>query len=223
MSYHEVNFIEMRVIGCLMEKEITTPDQYPLSLNALVNACNQKSNREPVTQLSELDVQDALDALVTRGLVTEINASHSRVSKYQHRFCNTEFSDLQLSPPETAIICLMFVRGAQTPGELRSRSGRLHTFQSRDEVELALQSLQTKRGGPYVCQLAKEPGKREQRYQECFCSESEYPLSGDVAGSIASSKNDENTLQLEARIVELEVQIQELNEYIQQLENASGL
>ncbi|WP_421855420.1 YceH family protein [Marinomonas sp.] len=223
MSYHEVNFIEMRVIGCLMEKEITTPDQYPLSLNALVNACNQKSNREPVTQLSELEVQDAVDALVARGLVTEINASHSRVSKYQHRFCNTEFSDLQLSPAETAIICLMFVRGAQTPGELRSRSGRLHSFQSRDEVELALQSLQTKTGGPYVCQLPREPGKREQRYQECFCSETERPLNTDSGSAVTSNKNDEYTQQLEARVLELEAQVQELNEYIQQLENASGL
>ena len=222
MSYHEVNFIEMRVIGCLMEKEITTPDQYPLSLNALVNACNQKSNREPVTQLSELDVQDALDALVARGLVTEINASHSRVSKYQHRFCNTEFSDLQLSPAETAIICLMFVRGAQTPGEIRSRSGRLHTFQSRDEVEQALRTLQTKTGGPYVCQLPREPGKREQRYQECFCSESERPTQ-EIVESITAVKNDEYTQQLEAKVLELEARVQELNEYIQQLENASGL
>lgn len=223
MSYHEVNFIEMRVIGCLMEKEITTPDQYPLSLNALVNACNQKSNREPVTQLSEMEVQDALDALLARGLVTELNASHSRVSKYQHRFCNTEFSDLQLSSAETAIICLMFVRGAQTPGELRSRSGRLHSFQSRDEVELALQSLQAKTGGPYVCQLPREPGKREQRYQECFCSESERPANTDSGSTTVSNKNDEYTQQLEARVLELEKQVLELNEYIQQLENASGL
>ncbi|WP_321160299.1 MULTISPECIES: DUF480 domain-containing protein [Marinomonas] len=116
MRYHEVNFIEMRVIGCLLEKEITTPDQYPLSLNALVNACNQKSNREPVTQLSESVVQDAVNALVDRGLVTEMTGSHSRVSKYQHRFCNTEFSDLQLSSAETAIICLLFLRGAPDTG-----------------------------------------------------------------------------------------------------------
>ena len=218
MSYHEVNFIEMRVIGCLMEKEVTTPDQYPLSLNALVNACNQKSNREPVTQLSEMEVQDALDALVSRGLVTEINASHSRVSKYQHRFCNTEFSDLQFSPAETAIICLMFVRGAQTPGELRSRSGRLHSFQSRDEVETALQSLQTKTGGPFVRQLPKEPGKREQRYQECFCVDFERPTV-----TLSSDIGDEYTQQLEDKVKELEAQVEKLNQRIHELENASGL
>ncbi|MCW8357270.1 MULTISPECIES: YceH family protein [Marinomonas] len=222
MSYHEVNFIEMRIIGCLMEKEITTPDQYPLSVNALVNACNQKSNRDPVTQLSELDVQDALDALVSRGLVTEINASNSRVSKYQHRFCNTEFSDLQLTPAETAIVCLMFVRGAQTPGEFRSRSGRLHTFQSREEVESALLSLQNKTGGPYVCQLPKEPGKREQRYQECFCTDSERPTNTSAEPS-SSANDDEYTQQLEAKVLELEARIVTLNERIQELENASGL
>ncbi|NLQ16473.1 DUF480 domain-containing protein [Marinomonas sp. M1K-6] len=223
MSYHEVNFIEMRIIGCLMEKEVTTPDQYPLSLNALVNACNQKSNREPVTQLSEIEIQDATEALLTRGLVTEITASHSRVSKYQHRFCNTEFSDLQLSPAETAIVTLLFLRGAQTPGELRSRSGRLHSFQSLDEVTAALQSLQTKTGGPYVCQLSREPGKREQRYQECFCSESERPLKGDSAAALVVDKRDEYIQQLKAQIAQLESDVERLNERIQELENADGL
>jgi hypothetical protein len=220
MIYHQVSFIEMRVIGCLLEKEVTTPDQYPLSLNALVNACNQKSNREPVTQLSESAVQDAVNALVDRGLVTEITGSHSRVSKYQHRFCNTEFSDLQFSPAQTAIVTLLFLRGAQTPGELRSRSGRLHNFQSLEEVTSALQSLQTQTGGPYVCSLPREPGKREQRYQECFCSESERPLQGDAS---LTDKSDDHTERLKARIVELETQVETLNARIQELENASGL
>jgi len=161
---------------------------------------------------------DALDALVSRGLVTEINGSHSRVSKYQHRFCNTEFSDLQFSPAETAIICLMFVRGAQTPGELRSRSGRLHSFQSRDEVETALQSLQTKTGGPFVRQLPKEQGKREQRYQECFCLDSERPVV-----TLSSDTSDEYTQQLEDKVKELEAQVEKLNQRIHELENASGL
>ncbi|TYL47185.1 YceH family protein [Marinomonas sp. IMCC 4694] len=223
MSYHQVSFIEMRIIGCLMEKEVTTPDQYPLSVNALLNACNQKSNRDPVTQLTELDVQDALDALVSRGLVTEINASSSRVSKYQHRFCNTEFSDLQWSPAETAVVCLLFVRGAQTPGELRSRSGRLHNFASREEVEAALLSLQSKTGGPYVCPLPKEPGKREQRYQECFCSDSERPDVTTASSASATVATEEYTQQLEAKVQALEAHIQTLNARIQALENAHGL
>lgn len=222
MSYHQINGIEMRVIGCLMEKEITTPDYYPLSLNALVNACNQKSNRDPVTQLTEQEVQDAVDALESRGLVTEISGSHSRVSKYQHRFCNTEFSDLQLSPAETAVVCLLFVRGAQTPGELRSRSGRLHSFKSREEVEAALSSLQSKTGGPYVCQLPREPGKREQRYQECFCTESERTTATWSEPTSLGNSTD-YTQQLETKILELETLVSTLNERIQQLEKASGL
>ncbi|MBJ7538323.1 YceH family protein [Marinomonas transparens] len=221
MSYHQISFIEMRILGCLIEKEITTPDQYPLSLNALINACNQKSNREPVTRYSELDVQDAVDGLVARGLMTEVSAAHSRVSKYQHRFCNTEFSDLQLSPAETAVVCLLFLRGAQTPGELRSRSGRLHAFQSREEVEQALSSLQEMTGGPYVCQLPREPGKREQRYQECFCIEHDIPQQAATAQTFDADV--EYTEQLEQRVLVLEETVKNLIERIQRLESPSGL
>ena len=218
MSYHDLNQIEMRIIGCLIEKEITTPDQYPLSINALINACNQKSNREPVTSYTELEIQDALDVLVERGLVTQVSASHSRISKYQHRFCNTEFSDLQLSSGELAVICLLFVRGAQTPGELRSRSGRLHNFQNREEVEQALQNLQNKTGGPYVQQLAREPGKRESRYQECFCSEHNAEIHASAPATQAG--HDES---LAMRVEALEALVLSLSERIETLENASGL
>ncbi|REG84826.1 YceH family protein [Marinomonas pollencensis] len=218
MSYHDINHIEMRIIGCLIEKEITTPDQYPLSVNALVNACNQKSNREPVTSYSELEIQDALDTLVERGLVTQVSASNSRVSKYQHRFCNTEFSDLQLSPGELAVICLLFVRGAQTPGELRSRSGRLYDFQNREEVEQALQALQEKTGGPYVQQLAREPGKRESRYQECFCSTYQAEVN-----TITATSETTHEASLEARIETLEALVFSLSERLAKLENDSGL
>ncbi|GAA0830590.1 MAG: DUF480 domain-containing protein [Marinomonas sp.] len=218
MSYYDINQIEMRIIGCLIEKEITTPDQYPLSVNALVNACNQKSSREPVTSYTELEIQDAVDELVERGLVTQVSASHSRVSKYQHRFCNTEFSDLQLSQAELAIVCLLFVRGAQTPGELRSRSGRLHNFQNREEVESALKALQDKTGGPYVQALPREPGKRESRYQECFCSEYNAELSPRIQPN--QPVDDEPLL---ARIEALEELVLNLSERIAQLENASGL
>lgn len=223
MSYYEISFNEMRVIGCLMEKEVTTPDQYPLSLNALVNACNQKSNREPVTQLSESDVQQAVDSLLDRGLVVEVSGSHSRISKYQHRFCNTEFSDLQFTPDETAIVCLLLLRGAQTPGELRSRSGRLHRFDSLDEVSAALQSLQNKVGGPYVNPLPREPGKREQRYQECFCTESVRPPSHALDSDHLDQQELEQTQYLKARIVELEAKVDALQKRINELENESGL
>jgi len=218
MSYLEINQIQMRIIGCLIEKEITTPDQYPLSVNSLVSACNQKSSRDPVTHYTEIKVQDTLDTLVERGLVTQVSASGGRVSKYQHRFCNTEFSDLQLSSAELAIICLLFVRGPQTPGELRTRSGRLHNFQNREEVESALQTLQDKTGGPYVEPLVREAGKRESRYQECFCTDR--PITPDIDNNNAPDTYDSA---LKTRVEELETLVLTLSERIEILENASGL
>jgi len=117
--------IDARIIGSLIEKQITTPDQYPLSLNALVNACNQKSNREPLMQLDEATVKFAVDSLARRHFVVEKSGFGSRVPKYQQIFCNTEFGSLKFSPQETAIICELMVRGPQTPGELRARVPRL--------------------------------------------------------------------------------------------------
>ena len=119
---------QQRVIGCLLEKQSTTPEHYPLSLNALTNACNQKSNRDPVVNLSESEVQQTLDELISQRLVTLDEGLSGRVNKYDHRFCNTEFSSLQLSTQQRAILCLLLLRGAQTPGELRTRSARLADF-----------------------------------------------------------------------------------------------
>ena len=116
---------QQRILGCLLEKQSTTPEHYPLSLNALVNACNQKSNRDPVLSLTDEDVQNALDELIDMRLVTIDEGLSGRVNKYDHRFCNTEFSNLQFSAQQRAIVCLLLLRGAQTPGELRTRSARL--------------------------------------------------------------------------------------------------
>ena len=222
MSYHELNPTEMRVIGCLMEKEVTTPDQYPLSLNALVNACNQKSNREPVMTCSEGDVQEAVDALTARSLVTEISSFNSRVSKYQHRFCNTEFSDLQFSAAQTAILCLLFLRGPQTPGELRSRSGRLHNFANREEVEAALSALQSMTGGPFVQALPREAGKRESRYLACFmdpAEQAQWAAQVTEAASACSSIDSD----MEDRMAQLERQVAQLTLRISELEAQRGL
>jgi len=136
----ELSALEARVIGCLIEKQITTPDQYPLSINALLNACNQKSNREPVLALNEPEVQRLLDDLQRKHLVIENSGLGSRVRKYQHCFCNTTFSSLQFTPPEQAIICELLLRGAQTPGELRSRAARMAAFADAAEVEAALEA-----------------------------------------------------------------------------------
>ena len=123
----ELSLIEARVIGCLIEKQITTPDQYPLSLNALVNACNQKSNRDPVMSADDATIQSTLDHLIRKHFVIEKSGFGSRVPKYQHRFCNTEFGTLKFTPQELAIVCELLVRGPQTPGELRTReTGHTH-------------------------------------------------------------------------------------------------
>jgi uncharacterized protein len=164
----ELTPIEARVIGCLIEKQITTPDQYPLSLNALVNACNQKSNRDPVLELEERIVQQTVDDLGRKHFVVEKSGFGSRVPKYQHRFCNTEYGTLKLDPQELAIVCELLVRGPQTPGELRSRAARMASFSDVSEVEAALTRLSRREDGPFVVQLAREPGRRDSRWAHLF-------------------------------------------------------
>jgi uncharacterized protein YceH (UPF0502 family) len=164
----ELTTLEARVIGCLIEKQITTPDQYPLSLNALTNACNQKSNRDPVMALDEATVQQTLDALNHKHLILERSGFGSRVPKFQHRFCNAEFGSLQLTAVEVAILCELMLRGAQTPGELRSRASRMAAMSGVEEVESALESLAARADGPLVVRLPREPGRRESRYAQLF-------------------------------------------------------
>src|SRR3954464_3109806 len=144
----QLTLLEARVIGCLIEKAITTPDQYPLSLNALVNACNQKSNRDPMMDLSESTVQQTLDGLSKKHLVMEKSGFGSRVPKYQHRFCNTEFGNLKLSSQELAIVCELLLRGPQTPGELRTRASRMAPIADGGESEKILEGLRTREDGP---------------------------------------------------------------------------
>jgi uncharacterized protein YceH (UPF0502 family) len=164
----ELSALESRVLGCLIEKQITTPEQYPMSLNALTNACNQKSNRDPVLQLPEAEVQGLIDTLSRKHLLLEKSGFGSRVPKYQQRFCNTEFSVFQFTPQERAIICELLLRGAQTPGELRSRAARMAQFADAAAVEAALEALAQRECGPMVVRLAREPGRRETRYAHLF-------------------------------------------------------
>ncbi|MDY0925389.1 DUF480 domain-containing protein [Pantoea trifolii] len=199
----------LRVIGCLLEKQVTTPDQYPLSLNGVVTACNQKSNREPVLNLSEMEVQAQLDELVKKHLVTSNNGFGQRVSKYEQRFCNSAFGNLQLSSAEVAVLTLLFLRGAQTPGELRTRSGRLHEFSDMNEVEQTLNGLTTRDDGPMVVRLAREPGKRESRYMHLFGGE----MVEDAASAETASDNDDLT----ARVAQLEETVAQLQSQLQQL------
>jgi uncharacterized protein len=160
---------EARVIGCLIEKEITTPDQYPLSLNALSNACNQKTNRDPVLDLSEAEIQQALDRLMKKYMVSDRSAGYGgRVTKYKQRFCNTEFGSLKLSKQELGILCVLLLRGPQTPGELRSRTNRLCEFADAEQVETTLQNLMTREDGPFIARLPRAAGARESRYAHLF-------------------------------------------------------
>lgn len=168
---YQLNGTEARVIGCLLEKQVTTPEQYPLSVNAVTMACNQKTNREPVMNLSEHDVQDVLDALVKRHYLRTVSGFGNRVTKYEQRFCNSEFGDLRLSSAEVAVITTLLLRGAQTPGELRTRASRMHEFSDMQEVEQTLEGLASREDGPYVVRLAREPGKRESRYMHLFSGE----------------------------------------------------
>jgi len=162
-----LNEVECRVLGSLVEKEATTREYYPLSLNALVNACNQKSNRDPVMNLDEAAVREALRSLEGQSLVRSVSPADSRVTKYEHRLQEA----FNFYRHEIAILCLLLLRGAQTPGELRSRSERLHTFDDLGAVQSSLQQLM-KREPPLVKPLPRQPGTKETRYGHL--------LSGDV-------------------------------------------
>src|ERR1700733_14272386 len=174
----ELSVLEARVLGCLIEKQITTPEQYPMSLNALTNACNQKSNRDPVLQLPEVEVQPLIDGLSRKHLLLEKSGFGSRVPKYQQRFCNTEFSSLQFTPQERAIVCELLLRGAQTPGELRTRASRMAEFSDVAQVEAALEHLAEHETGACVVRLAREPGRRDSRYAHLFSGEPLEPVAG---------------------------------------------
>lgn len=170
-----LNEVECRVLGSLMEKEATTPEYYPLSLNALVNACNQKSNRDPVMNLDEAAVREALHSLEEQLLVRSVSPADSRVTKYEHRLQEA----YNFYRHETAILCLLLLRGPQTPGELRSRSDRMHFFDDLAAVQSSLQHLM-KREPPLVNPLPRQPGTKETRYAHL--------LSGGVAQVEAEPK-----------------------------------
>jgi uncharacterized protein len=210
----ELTPLEARVVGCLIEKQITTPDQYPLSLNALTNACNQKSNRDPVMALDEATVQQTLDALNHKHLILERSGFGSRVQKYQHRFCNAEFGSLQLAEVEVAILCELMLRGPQTPGELRSRAGRMASLTGVEEVETALESLASRADGPLVLKLAREPGRRESRYAQLFTGPppAQPAMEERTLAAPASSPDESRLAQLEAQVAELRAEIERLKQ-----------
>ena len=197
----------------LIEKQITTPDQYPLSLNALINACNQKSNREPFMQLDEATVKFVVDGLGRRHFVVEKSGFGSRVPKYQQIFCNTEFGSLKFTPQETAIVCELLLRGPQTPGELRSRAPRMAEFPDPGVVESVLAGLANRPGGGLVVQLARESGRRDSRWAQLFEELPEQLRAATAAEVAADSATDAasprapSNAELVARVAALEAEI----------------
>jgi uncharacterized protein len=213
----ELTPLEARVIGCLIEKEISTPDQYPLSLNALTAACNQKSNRDPVLELSPKEVHEAVDSLMKKRLVTDRSGGvGGRVTRYRQRFCNTQFGHLQLAQREVAILCELLLRGPQTPGELRGRASRLAPLQEVSEVEAALRDLAA-REEPLVAQLPRDPGKRESRWMQLFTGEAPPPAAAAADTTRRAASRDERLASLEARIEELGTGLEELRRRVDEI------
>ena len=177
----QLNEMEARVLGALLEKEITTPDYYPLSLNALVNACNQKSNRDPVMNVDEGSVRDALRTLQDNSLARSVSAADSRVTKYEHRLQEAFNFDRR----EAALFCELLLRGPQTAGELRTRAERMHAFDDLSEAQSALQRLMN-REPPLVKVLARQPGTKESRYIHLLSGD-EKPLSSTAGRQVPAA------------------------------------
>ncbi len=214
----EIQFSEVaaRVLGALVEKEITTPEYYPLSLNALVNACNQKSNREPVMNLDEDAVTAALRSLSDLELAGAADTNDSRVRKYEHRLGEA----YNFTRPEIAVLCVLLLRGAQTPGELRGRGERLHHFEELSDVQAALQKLMA-RVPALVKVLARQPGTKESRYMHLMSGDVEVAPVEDareqVRGSSAAESIDRERIeQLESEVAALKNEIAELRQQFAQ-------
>jgi len=160
----DLNEQELRVLGALIEKEITTPEYYPLSLNALMAACNQKSNREPVMNLTEDEVSEALSSLRDKKLAWQLSTAGGRVPKFEHNIRSL----FTFSKAETAILCVLMLRGAQTAGEIKGRTERMYSFSNLQEVEETLKELISREDGPFVKELPRQPGKKEPRFIHLF-------------------------------------------------------
>lgn len=212
----ELNDKEARVIGCLIEKSIVTPDQYPLTLNALTNACNQKSSRDPVMSLQPGEVQQTVRQLEAKHLVRTDENFKSRTEKYAHRFCNTRYSNLQFDDAQLAIVCLLLLRGPQTPGELRSRSGRLHTFADNADVVVALNSLIEGDDEPMLVKLPRSPGRKDSEYMHLFSGEVDVDAyAAEAQTAMPHGSSDRVTVaELAGRVSALEAEVAELKKRV---------
>ena len=209
----ELDANQARVIGCLMEKSVVTPDQYPLTLNALTNACNQKSSRDPVMALDPGAVQRTARELADKHLVVVKENMKSGVEKYQQRLCNTRYSDYQFDPAQFAIITLLLLRGPQTAGELRARSGRLHTFPNNEAAVAALTELMERDGNPLVVKLPRRPGRKSSEYMHLLSGPVDVTALPAVAAEpVTATTPRANLADLAARVARLEAEVAELKE-----------
>jgi uncharacterized protein YceH (UPF0502 family) len=203
--------IEVRILGCLIEKEATTPDVYPLTLNSLITACNQKSSREPVMELSADEIIPALDNLIDKTLASTWKSGHNRTAKYQHKLRHRVSDQFDFSLPELAVLGVLFLRGPQTVGEIRSRCSRIHEFESLEAVTSVLSSLEANPDGPYVTLLPKQEGRKEPRYAHLFCGppdESTRP----------GAEPRRGTTDVNSRVASLETEVGELKSQLLLLE-----
>lgn len=201
--------VEVRVLGALIEKDITTPDYYPLSLNALVNACNQKNNRDPVMALDDDSVRAALESLQRQRLAGPASGADGRVTKYEHRLQEVFNFDRR----EIAILCVLFLRGAQTPGELRGRAERMYRFEELEDVHATIDRL-NQREPPLVAVLPRQPGTKESRYMQLFSGEAPAAEAARVRPAANSSTDDDRVAQLESEIGELRREVAEMREQL---------
>jgi len=224
-----LNSVEARVLGALVEKDITTPDYYPLSLNALVNACNQKNNRDPVMTLDEATVREALDGLHNKNLAGPASSADSRVTKYEHRLQEM----FNFTRGETAMLCVLLLRGPQTPGELRARSERMQRFGDLSEVQSSLQRL-IERDPPLARVLPRQPGTKESRYMHLLSGDTKDPGMADAGvarapssaypvsiGAIPSTDGDRIT-HLEDEVATLRKEVTDLKQQLERFRAQSS-
>ena len=204
--------IEVRILGCLIEKEATTPDVYPLTLNSLLTACNQKSSREPVMELTADEVLPALDHLIDKTLVSTWKAGHNRMAKYQHKLRHRVSDKFNFTAPELAVLGVLFLRGPQTVGEIRSRSARIHEFDGLEAVSKVLAALEANTDGPYVTMLARQEGRKEPRYAHLFCGEPDEAVQTGAGSERVVSGGSSRLEALELEVVELKSQLQALEQ-----------
>ena len=216
--------VEVRILGCLIEKQATTPDVYPLTLNALLTACNQKTNREPVMNLEESDVMAGLDGLIDKTLAAlyqSTQAGRARTAKYQHRLYQRAFDEFNFSMPELAVLAVLFLRGPQTLGEIRSRCARIHEFPDLEAVNEVLQGLENNPHGPYVKMLSPQPGRKEPRFAHLFSGdidESTTATGGGARLDAGGTEIEELSRQVEALQEQLRNLEQRFNEFVEQFE-----